>query len=129
MVWSLEEPDSCTEEENRSRQHLRMARGQEGGRGEGDDEEEEGLHRRWTDLSFFSMSWTEIVSEVASVAEDSEGTCCHQDEDEFVSKLSSFDFVSLVASDWTYLVSQNFQGSQSSFSAFCFQIFYRGTQI
>ena len=129
MVWSLEEPDSCIEEESRSRRHLRMARGQEGGRGEGDDEEEKGLHRRWTELSFFSMSWTEIVSEVASVAEDSEGTCCHQGEDEFVSTFLSFDFVSLVGSDWTYLVSQNFQGSQSSFSAFCFQIFYRGTQI
>ena len=124
MVWSLKEPDSCTEEESRSRQHLRMARGQEGGRGEGDDEEEDGLHRRWTDLSFFSMSWTEIVSVVASVAEDSEGTCCHQGEDEFVST-----FLSLVCSDWTYLVSQNFQGSQSSFSALCFQIFYRGPQI
>ena len=87
------------------------------------------MHRRWTDLSFFSMSWTEIVSEVASVAEDSEGTCCHQGEDEFVSTFLSFDFVSLDGSDWTYLVSQNFQGSQSSFSPFCFQIFYRGTQI
>ena len=105
-----------------------MARGQEEGGGE-DDEEEEGLHRRWTDLSFFSMSWTEIVSEVASVAEDSEGTCCHQGEDEFVSTFLSFDFVLLDGSDWTYLVSQHFQGSQSSFSAFCFQIFYRGTQI
>ena len=65
--------------------------------GDAGDDEEDGW--RWKDLSFFSMSWTEIVSVVASVAEDSEGTCCHQGEDEFVSTFLSFDFVSLVGSD------------------------------
>ena len=76
MVWSLEEPDSCTEEESRSRQQLHMAPerggGGEIGEEEGYDNETEGF--RWKALSFFSLSWTETASVAEDFGEGLEGT-------------------------------------------------------